>query len=862
MFAFRVNGEPCREERDRNLLDYLRRERDLTSVKNGCGEGVCGACTVLVDGRKQRACLLKLSGVAGKEVLTVEGLSEREAEVYAWAFASAGAVQCGFCTPGMVLSAKALLDRNPHPTRGEIREALRGNLCRCTGYAKVLDAVEGAARAFREGTVPREEDRAWRIGERMPRVDARDKVLGRARFADDCSLPGMLHGAVLRSPVPRGLVRRIDVSEARALEWVEAVLTWRDVPGRRILGHLVPDWPVLVAEGEETRYVGDALALVAARDPETAREALGRIRLEVQELPPVLSPEEALAPGAPQLHPWGNRVEVKTRVKRGDAEEALARSAHVVSRTYRTQRVDHAFLEPESALAEPVGDGLVVTTGGQGVYDENRQIAELLGIPPEKVRCVTALVGGGFGGKEDLSVQHHAALMAWITRKPVKLTWTREESLRVHPKRHPMTIQITSGCDGEGHLTAHRIRITSDTGAYTSLGGPVLQRACTHAGGPYKVPCMDVEGLGVYTNNPPCGAFRGFGVTQSAFAVEGNLNLLAEATGLSYWEIRWRNAIAPGDVMSNGQIAGPDVRLKETLLDAKEAFESSPRAGIACGMKNSGLGVGVPDVSRVRLEVREGEVRVFTSAACMGQGIATMTTQILSHVTGLPLSRIRHMPADTRLTPDAGTSTASRQTVFTGEAVRRCAEALRQDLLRAGSLEALEGKDLYREFDFQSDPMGSEVPHPVSHIAYGYATHVVLLDEEGRVERYVACHDSGQPINLTSLEGQIEGGVVMGLGYALTEEFPTPGGYPVKRYGTLGLWRAPDVPPIEVKLSYARGGEVAFGAKGVGEIALVPPAPAVALAYRRLDGRERTELPLAGTPYHKRGSGGGTEGEE
>ena len=852
MYEIRVNGKVHRTEEDRNLLAFLREDLGLTSAKNGCGEGTCGACMVLVDGNKQRACRLKLSQVDRKEVLTVEGLSPREAEVYAWAFAAAGAVQCGFCTPGMVISAKTLLDQNRNPTRRQIKEALRGNLCRCTGYAKIEEAVEAAARALREDHIPEEEDRPWRIGERMPRVDARDKVLGRARFADDLSLPGMLHGAVFRSPVPRGLVERIRVDEARGLEGVEAVLTWKDIPGARILGHLVRDWPVLVAEGEETRYVGDALALVAARTPEIAREALTRIRVDLRELPPVLSPEEALAPGAPQLHPWGNRVETKTRVKRGDAEEALARSAHVVTRTYRTQRVDHAFLEPESALAEPVEDGIVVITGGQGVYDENRQIGELLNLPPEKVRCVTALVGGGFGGKEDLSVQHHAALLAWITRKPVKLTWTREESLRVHPKRHPMTLQVTSGCDEEGRLTAHRIRITSDTGAYTSLGGPVLQRACTHAGGPYRVPHIDIEGTGVYTNNPPCGAFRGFGVTQSAFALESNLNLLAEAAGLSYWEIRWRNAIAPGDVMSNGQIAGPDVRFRETLLAAREAFESSPRAGIACGMKNSGLGVGVPDVSRVRLEVREGQVRVYTSAACMGQGIATVTTQIVSHVTGLPVSRIRHMPADTRLTPDAGTSTASRQTVFTGEATRRCAEALRQDLLDEGALEALEGRDYYREFDFKSDPMGSEVPNPVSHIAYGYATHVAILDEEGRLERYMACHDSGQPINLPSMEGQIEGGVVMGMGYALTEDFPTPEGYPTRTYGTLGLWRAPEVPPLEVKLCFAQDGEVAFGAKGVGEIALVPPAPAIALAYRRFDGRERTRLPLEGTPYDRR----------
>ncbi len=852
MAVFTVNGTEREASGGGTLLDCLRDDLRLTSVKRGCGEGSCGTCTVLVDGRPLRACRLDLEAVEGRSVLTVEGLSDREKAVYAWAFARCGAVQCGFCTPAMVLCAKALIDGNADPTRREVKEALRGNICRCTGYVKIEEAVLLAARAFREGLEPDDNDRPWRIGEPMPRVDAAPKVLGAARFADDFSLPGMLVGAVLRSPAPRVRVRSLDVSAARALPGVAAVLTAKDVPGRRVLGHLVQDWPVLVAEGEETRYVGDALALVAAETKEAARKALEAIRLDCEILRPLLSPEEALAPGAPHIHEGGNLVDVRTRVVRGDVDRALAEAAHVVTRTYRTQRVEHAFLEPESALAEPADGGLTVITGGQGVYDDRRGIAAMLDLPEEKVRIVTALVGGGFGGKEDLSVQHHAALLAWATGRRGKLTLSRDESLRVHPKRHPMTLEYTSACDGEGHLTAHKIRITSDTGAYASLGGPVLQRACTHATGPYRTPNVDIEGKGVYTHNVPCGAFRGFGVTQSAFALESQLNLLAEAVGISYWEIRRRNVVVPGDVLGNGQIAGPDTMILETLLAAKEAYDSSPYAGIACGMKNSGLGVGVPDVSRVRLEVRKGRATIFTSAACMGQGIAAMTSQIVSHVTGLPLSKITHVSADTALTPDAGTSTASRQTVFTGEATRRCAEDLAADLSQSGSLEALEGRSYYREFDFRTDPMGSDKANPVSHIAYSYATQVFILDEAGRVCRVVACHDSGKAINPLSVEGQIEGGVVMGLGYALTETFPVDGGVPKARYGTLGLWRAPDVPPVEVILVEPSGGDVVFGAKGVGEIALVPPAPAIALAYRRYDGKERTELPLAETPYRRK----------
>ena len=422
----------------------------------------------------------------------------------------------------------------------------------------------------------------------------------------------------------------------------------------------------------------------------------------------------------------------------------------------------------------------------------------MLGCPESGVRVISALVGGGFGGKEDMSVQHHAALLAWHAKRPVRVTLSRQESLIVHPKRHPMVMDYTAGCDAEGRLTAMRVRIRGDTGAYTSLGGPVMQRACTHATGPYRVPNVDIEGTNVYTNNPPSGAFRGFGVTQSAFAVECTLNLLAEKAGISYWDIRDRNVVEPGDVLGNGQIAAQNTAIRECLAAVKPYFESSPRAGLACAWKNSGLGVGVPDAGRMRLVVRDGGIRLFTSAACMGQGVATTMVQIASFTTGLPVNRIAFNPPDTALTPDSGTSTASRQTLFTGEATRRVcvqfAEALKE---AGGDIGRLEGREFYDEFLFISDPMGSDKPHPVSHAAYSYAAHVCILSEDGRIERYIACHDVGQVINRNSVEGQIEGGVVMGLGYALTEDLRLEGGVPRARLGTLGLFRAPDVPPID-----------------------------------------------------------------
>lgn len=858
MYTLNLNGEDRAVDLDGdfNLLDWLRDHARTTSAKNGCGEGVCGACMILADGRATRACLLTVERAQGKRLLTPEGFSEREKDVYAWAFAQAGAVQCGFCIPGMVVSAKGLLDVNPSPTRAEIKVAIQGNVCRCTGYQKIEEAIELAAKALREGAnPPRFEDRAFRIGEHMPRVDARAKTIGTGEYVEDMLMPGMLYGSALRSPAPRAFIRSIDTSEAKKHPGVVAVLTAEDIPGERYQGHIKHDWPVMIAAGEESRYIGDSIALVAAESKRAMREALGLIKVEYEERAPILTVDEALEADAAKIHAGGNSLVVNAKVLRGDVDGALKNAAHVIRETFYSPVVEHAFMEPETALARVDENGvLVVYTAGQSVYDDMRGIAGMLGLSEREVRVISKLVGGGFGGKEDLSVQHHAALLAWHTKRPVRVTLTRAESMRVHPKRHPMDMDYTLGADREGRITAIRVRIKADTGAYSSLGGPVLQRACTHATGPYRIPNVDIEGVGAFTNNPPNGAFRGFGVTQSAFAVEQTMNLLAEAVGVSYWEIRDRNVIVPGDVMGNGQVAAPDTGIRETLRAARPYFESSPFTGIACGMKNSGLGVGVNDVGRLRLEVNGGALRIFTSAACMGQGIASTLIQIASHATGLPVSKISCADPDTWLTPDSGTSTASRQTLFTGEALLMCCADFMRDLERAGGdMGRLDGKKYYNEFSSPTDPMGSDKPNPKSHVAYSYATHVCILNEEGRIERFVACHDVGRAINPNNVEGQIDGGVTMGLGYALTEDLQLVGGVPRAKYGTLGLWRAAEVPPIESVIIHKDDiGEFACGAKGVGEIVLVPPAPAIALAYRRWNGTFQTRLPLAGTPYSRK----------
>jgi selenium-dependent xanthine dehydrogenase len=644
------------------------------------------------------------------------------------------------------------------------------------------------------------------------------------------------------------MVKKIDISAARALPGVEVVLTAKDVPGERLLGHIVHDWPVMIAEGEETRYVGDALVVLAATSKEAARQALELIRVEYEELPPLLSPEAAMAEGAPRLHPKGNLLS-ETSVKRGNVDQAIADAKYVVTQRYSTPRQEHAFLEPESALAVPSQDGpLTVYTAGQGVYDDHQGIVEMLGVANEKVRVISKLVGGGFGGKEDLSVQHHAALLAWHSGRPVKLTFTRKESFLVHPKRHPMDMEYTTACDESGKITAVKARIVADTGAYASLGGPVLQRACTHGAGPYQIDNVDIEGRAVYTNNIPSGAFRGFGVTQTCFAMESNLNLLAAKAGISPWEIRYRNAIEPGGVLSNGQIADDGTALKETLLAVKEVFDAHPNAGIACSFKNSGKGVGVPDVGRVKLKVENGGVIICTSAACMGQGLGTVLQQIVAESTGLPKAAIGIHAPDTMVTPNSGTSTASRQTLITGEAARRAGDALKEEL-NNHSLAELEGNEYYREYDCVTDSMTSDKPNRVSHVAYGYATQVVILGDDGRVRKVVAAHDVGKAINPNGIEGQIEGGVVMGLGYALSEEFKVRDGAPAVTLGTLGLLRSTQVPEIECHIIEKNSATLAYGAKGIGEIVMVTTAPAVAGAYFQRDGKLRNSLPLKDTPY-------------
>lgn len=851
MSVFSVNGKTYTVTENVSLMRFLRDELRLTSVKDGCSEGACGTCTVIIDGKAVKACVQKVSNLDGKSVITAEGLSEREKQVYSYAFSEAGAVQCGFCIPGMVMCAKALIDKNPSPSPEDVKYAIKNNLCRCTGYKKIEEAILLAAEIIRENREMTNPVSTGLLGESMNRVDASAKALGEAKYADDFYMDGMVYGSALRSEYPRAEILSIDKSEAESMDGVLCVMTAEDIPGTQKVGHLKRDWDVIVPVGKTTHYLGDAVALVAAETPEILEKAKKAIKVEYKPLDGVFSPAEAMKDGAPLVHEDGNLLSEEHLV-RGDAEKVISESRYSVTNHYSLPFTEHAFMETECAVAFPEDGGIHIISGDQGIYQTQRECSDALGLPPEKVRVSAAMVGGGFGGKEDMSVQHHAALLAQKTGRPVKVKLTRQESILVHPKRHAMEIDLTTACDENGKLTAMKAVIISDTGAYASLGGPVLQRACTHAAGPYNYQNIDITGRAYYTNNPPAGAFRGFGVPQSCFATECNLNQLAEMAGLTPFEIRYINAVRPGDTLPNGQIADENTAMVETLDAVREICEKNPKAGIACAIKNSGLGVGVPDTGRCRITVKNGKVHVTSSAACIGQGMGTVQIQMLCEAAGLTPDMVIYDTPDTKYSPNAGNTTASRQTLFTGEAAVRAASLLKGALDKEGSLSALNGREFYGEYTGVTDKMGSPEEHPVSHVAYSYATQVVELNDDGTIKRVVAAHDVGTPVNPKALEGQIEGGVVMSLGYALTESFPLEQGRPMAKLGTLGLFRADKTPDVVPVIIDRRMNGPAFGAKGIGEISSIPTAPAVQLAYYNRDGKFRTSLPLEDTPYSRK----------
>ena len=861
-----------------HLLDVLREECGITSAKNGCApEGACGCCVVLDNGRPVLSCLRKPETMEGHEITSMEGLEEDLKRVLGDAFAKEGAVQCGFCIPGIVMRASLLVQQGKAHDRDEINKALVGHICRCTGWQRIVDAIQTAGDAWNNGrkvepgpgrrpnyfgeqyglvrttTYKNGDHPPTGVGASPVRYGSIDQAMGTKQFVDDMRVSGMLHGAPVLTEHPRAKFLSIDTSEAEKIPGVKRIFTAKDVPGPRGTGIAARDLPVFVAIGETTCCIGDMFALVVADTMHHAREAAKKVKIGYEVLRPVTDPFEAMKPESPWVHCEGNMfvapnvLEPTTAYSRGDVDKALATAAHVVDQVFQTQAVDPAFLEPESCLAVPQGKGVKVYSQSQGPTYDHDQIASVLSIPREDVQIGLTSSGGSFGAKEDLTIQGQTALAAYTLGVPVKTTLLRTESAKMHPKRHPMTIHLTAGCDAEGRMVALRASIVSDAGGYASTSAKCALRAACHAGGPYRIPNVDVEARAVYTNNPNSGAMRGFGSNQAQFAMEGIMDMLAEKVGIDGYDIRERNVLLPGDAFATGQIMRESVGIMQTLKAVKDIYKSAKYVGIGCGIKSTGLGNGVHDDGAVKISVLPGgRIGAYTGHIEMGQGLFTLLRQSVVEETGLPAEMI-----DVGWAPELGEKVgetwASRGGTLTAAAAIEAAKKF-NEARKTKSLEELVGQEFYGDYvcAFTTRPGTPEaVKNPTTHLTFSYATQVVILGEDGKLEKVIAAHDVGRAINPMACAGQVEGGVHMGLGYALSENFTATNGVPdslmMRDCGIVKAKDTPRIDPILIEVPDEVGG---YGAKGAGEIGLVPTAGAVAGALYKYDKVRRTSIPM------------------
>ncbi len=849
MVQFTLNGQTTlfQGNPETTLLKYLRLEKNITSVKDGCScQGACGACMVEINGEAKLACLTPLKKLENASVNTLEGLPENVRDILAKAFVEKGAVQCGFCTPGFLMRTNILLQKNPTPTRDEIKHALTLNLCRCTGYVKIIDAIYESSLRLKLEASDVSTSLSGHVGTSYPKYEAYEMAVGKRLFVNDLKFDGMLHAALCFSEHPKAGIIEIDISEAIKLPGVVRIFTAEDVPGNRFTGLIFPDWPLMIKPGETTRYIGDVLAGVVAETEDIARQAVRLIKVSYEIYKPVTDPVEAIKPRALQVHPDRENLLETCRVYRGgNADEIIADSDYSAKGTYQTQRIEHAFLETEGSVAMPLEDGIHLYSNGQGIYVDRKQVASLLGLPEEKVRVTLVSTGGGFGGKEDMTVQGHASLFAFLLQKPVKVVLSRDESIRMHPKRHPVYMEIEVGCDKDGKLTGLKLYAVGDSGAYASVGTKVMERVAGHASGAYHFPCVNLEALTVYTNNIPSGAMRGFGANQVAFALEGCIDNLCKQGGFDRWQFRYDNALCEGKMTATGQVLHKGVGVRETLLAVKPYYEKARFKGLACGIKNSGVGNGMADFSDVIIKiVSENKIELHHGWTEMGQGVHTIAAQVLCEETGIS-PEIVEVIADTSAGITTGMTTSSRATALLGNAILDASKQIREDL-KHHNLKELSGKTYKGNYtcDWTTKP-GADVKEIITHFAYGYATQLVVLDENGKIETIYAAHDAGKIMNPVMFEGQVEGAVHMGLGYALSENLPMIDGQLVSsKMRDLRILRAKDMPEVVVLGVEVKDPVGPYGAKGLGEIGLVPTAAAVANAFCDFDGVRRYSLPL------------------
>ncbi len=849
---FFLNGEFRKYSGDvnLNLLKYLREIEGITTAKDGCScQGACGACTVEIDGKATLACATKMKTLAGKHILTTEGLELKIQEYFARAFMEKGGVQCGFCIPGIVMAAKTLLAKNLNPTRQEVKKAIARNLCRCTGYKKIVDSILYAAKLMRGEEALSVINYSGKVGTFLPKYDAYDTVLGKREFVCDIKFPNMLHGALKYSDHPRAKIIKIDLASARAIKGVRAIYTAEDIPGDRVVGIVYRDWPMMIKAGEITHYIGDVLAGVVADSEAIAREAVALIKVEYEVLKPLCTVDAAKKKNAPKLHEKGNILSA-SKIKRGNPNQALKDAAFVTRGTYYTQRIEHAFIETECCVATPWKNsgkrGVKVFSQGQGAYEDRKQIGQLLKLPLDLVNVIQVQNGGGFGGKEDLSVQGHASLFAYLQDMPVRVFLTREESLRMHPKRHPMRMKYEVGCDKDGMLTVVRAYIDGDSGAYASVGMKVLERAAGHATSAYAVPNVDIEAYAVYTNNIPCGAMRGFGVNQTAFAMDSCIDDLCRQGGFDRWQFRYNNCLKEGSMTATGQVLKGGVGVARALEALKDKFYAAKFAGLACGIKNTGIGNGMADKAEAKIVIADVDhVIIYHGWTEMGQGVHTMAMQTVAQETGINPD-IMEVRVDTTSETVCGMTTASRGTSLVGNSLLNACIKLKADL-KHKKISELVGQE-YRgswSCDWTTDLNDVTIKEQVTHYSYSFAAQLVTLNQYGKIDKVYAAHDAGKIMNPILFEGQIQGSVHMGLGYALSEKFPMKDGWPTSfklaRCGVLRSTETPDVEVIGIESGDLHG---PYGAKGVGEIGLVPTAAAVANALFQFDGVRRTSLPF------------------
>src|SRR5580765_417884 len=892
--SFNLNGKPvvAAYEPGMHFLEVLREECGVVSAKDGCApEGVCGCCLVLIDGTPALACRRKPEQMHGREVTTVEGLPDETRRVLGEAFLLEGGVQCGFCIPGIIVRAASLIDRGQTDDRKAVAKALDGHLCRCTGYGRILDSIQTAGEACRNGGhLPRQEPRrhsyfgeefGYRrnpafanggkahgsgVGRSIPRHKGLEQALGEIPFVDDMRVPGMLHGAMVLAEHPRARVLKIHTQDAAALPGVVRVFTAADVPGNRGTGLNDPDQPVFVAEGELTCCVADFLAMVVADTPFHARQAAAKVRVDYEVLEPITDVFAALAPDSALVHSPdtfaprpSNVLSPITAFSRGDVDGALATAAHLIEATFETQPIDIAFLEPEACLVVPQADGVKVHAQSQGSVYDHAQIAKILNLDPAKVEIALAASGGAFGAKEELSIQGQTAVAALLLQQPVKTVLTRPQSTQHHVKRHAMTVKLTVGADKDGRLLALRSRIVADAGGYHTTSAKCALRAACHSTGVYRIPNVDVEAKAVYTNNPNAGAMRGFGSNQAQFAMEGIMDVLAERVGVDGWDIRDRNILNPGDAFGTGQIMRDSVRgIRETLESVKHVYKSAKYKGIGCGIKSTGLGNGTIEGGYIKLRIVPGpRIEILNGYTEMGQGVYTATIQAVCEETGFPADMLT-IRWDHELGEKCGETWASRATTLSCAAAQKASQQLVADLDEAvrlkpeATLEELVGREYYGEcvYNFTTRPGTPEsVLNPTTHLTFSYAAQVLILYEKGELERVLVANDVGRAINPRLCAEQMEGGVHMGLGYALSENFTSTNGLPDSLLlRDLGIVSAKHMPPVDVILIEVPDEIGGYGAKGVGEIGCVATAGAVAGALHAYDGIRRFRLPMDDAP--------------